>query len=286
MTSGRYVVTGAHGYIGSRVTQHLRDQGEALAVDQFWGHAPPVPEPRISVDLAQPLPDAPELTGTTIVHAAGLVNVEDRRMAWDANVTASFNVLDWAVRHRAEHVILFSTAEVYAYRSGHRYRESDPVSPLGIFGHSKQLCERIGAAFTRLYGLPVSTARLFFPFGGGQSHGHIAALARAVRCGTAIQAYRDGGPTINPVHVDDVVRAIAQIAESPEGYRVFNVCGDEEIARCELIELFERRYGAEAVLDPMERDCGDLLGDNSLLKQQFGWRPQVGLSALETAAFE
>jgi len=267
--------------MGMRLVEHFRAAGEVLAVDQYWGHAPQVPEPRIEMDLTQALPDAPELGGATIVHAAGLVNVDDRRLAWESNVNATFNVLDWAVRHAAVHVILFSTGDVYSRREDYQHKESDPVSPNGIFGHSKQLCERIGAAFTRLYDLPVTAIRLFFPYGPGQTHGLLPDIARAVRDGRALPAYRDGGPVINPVHIDDIVTAVDLIAGSADAFRVFNICGDESISYANLVRIFEKRFAKQASFQPSTTDLSDLLGDNALAKSELGWRPRVSLTALE-----
>jgi nucleoside-diphosphate-sugar epimerase len=282
----RYIVTGANGFIGARLATRFRERGEVLAVDQFWGHAPKVAEPRIALDLAQPLPDAPELAGATVLHAAGLVNVEDRRLAWDGNVNATFNVLDWAVRHEVPHVVLFSTADVYPFKPGHRHRESEPVAPNGIFGHSKQLCERIGAAFTRLYQLPVTVVRLFAPYGPGQIRGVIADLDRAVREQTEIAAGRDGTPHMTPVHVDDVVDAIERLDASADGYRVFNLCGDTVVSTLEVIRILETVHGRSARIVFRDDARGDLLGDNAAIGEAIGWRPRHGIETLGRAPAE
>lgn len=275
----RYIVSGANGFIGARLVGHLRRDGEVLGVDLYWGPSPRVPEPRTTIDLTQPIPDAPELHGATVIHAAGPGEGADRQALWEGNVDVAYNVLDWALRHEARQVVLLSCAEVYPVRPGHRHRETDPVAAATFAGHTKILAEQLAGGFQRLYGLPVTVIRAFFPFGPGQTGGCIARVRRALAEGVPVPAPAAGRCRINPVHVDDLVEAVALAAAgAPAGLRVFNVCGDQLVGFADLVERLAGGPGPGIEAPPAP--AGDLLGDNTLARRTLGWRPQRDLDAL------
>lgn len=251
----RIIVTGANGFIGAALVAHFRTNADVLAVDRAWTQPAAGGEPRTSIDLTQPLPDAPELVDTSVVHAAGNSSTEDRQTLWDLNVTATFNVFEWAVRHATRHVVLFSTAEVYDPSAPGPHAEDAPLAPSGFVGHSKRLCEQIGAVYWREFALPVTVLRLFFPYGPGQAHGRLPQLAAARADGAPLPPPLGQLCAANPVHRDDCVAAVAAVCRAPQGYRVYNVCGDETLAL------------------PRGGDWR-LLGDNSRLKADCGWQPE------------
>lgn len=276
----KFIVTGANGFIGAPLAHRCRALGDVLAVDRYWGPAPRAPEPRAELDLAQPVPDAPELRGATVIHTAGPVDGEDRQALWEGNVAATFHVLDWAVRHQAVHVVLFSSGEVYPFAAGHRHRESGPVEPWRFAGHTKLLAERLAASFHHLFRLPVTVVRPFFPYGPAQSGGLIAAVRAALAAGEPITPPAAGECRLNPVHLDDLLDAVLGLAKRGDGLRVVNVCGDEALPFAELVERLATATGRTPRLAPPPPRCGDLLGDNTLLKELLGWRPRRTLADL------
>ncbi|NIM97531.1 MAG: hypothetical protein GTO24_05435 [candidate division Zixibacteria bacterium] len=59
---------------------------------------------------------------------------------------------------------------------------------------------------------------------------------------------------------------------------LFNVAGDESLTITELVKLIERVLGKRAILAHTKNDPnGDLLGDNSRIKQVLKVHPKVDL---------
>ncbi len=261
----RIIVTGANGFIGSALVAHFRTNADVLAVDRHWAGEHRIAEPRTTIDLTTPLPDAPELTDTTVIHAAGNVDSDDRQELWDINVTATFNVFEWAVRHRTRHLVLLSTAEVYDPAATAPLSESGPLDPASFVGHSKRLAEQIGAVYWREFALPVTVLRLFFPFGPGQRHGRVPQLL-AARDGGQMPAALAGLRAFTPVHRDDVVRAVDGVCAAPDGYRVFNVCGDHVVT-----------------LAPAPDATPALCGSHARLTAATGWAPAHDAGELQAA---
>jgi nucleoside-diphosphate-sugar epimerase len=277
----RFIVTGANGLVGSALTRALRDWGEVLAVDRHWGARSRIGEPRATLDLAHPLPDAPELRDVIVVHAAGSVDNADRQALWDSNVTATFNVADWALRHAVRHLVLVSTGEVYAPQRGVRLTESSPLAPDAFAAHTRLIAEETVRAFHDAYRLPVSVARLFFPCGDPGAPDRFAALLDAARRGHAHTAPSRLDSRVSPVHAEDAARALAALALQPRGFEIYNVCGDEAPT---LLEI-----AADAGLGhlPQPPESGlpcDRVGDNSKVKQLTGWTPRTFRSTVPEAS--
>ena len=69
--------------------------------------------------------------------------------------------------------------------------------------------------------------RLFVPYGPGQARRMLPGSSKRSASGETIQLKRGGGPRMNPIYVDDVVRGGAPCADSDTGARSLNVAGDE-----------------------------------------------------------
>lgn len=279
----KFIVTGANGFVGARVVHRLRAVGDVLAVDAFFGHEPAVPEPRVRADLTRPLPDAPELREATVIHTGGLTDADDRQALWDANLAATFNVLDWSLRHAALHVCLLSGGEVYPFRAGHAHTESCRTDPADFAGCSRLLAERLGADMHRLYGLPVTVLRAFFPFQPGHSAGAFGFVRAALEQGRPVRPPASGSCILNPVHVDDLAAAICAAAFRPAGYRTFNVCGEERAPFARIAGTVAAGLGVAPTFgEPRYAQRGDLLGDDTALRRELHWQPRYGLDALAT----
>jgi nucleoside-diphosphate-sugar epimerase len=57
----------------------------------------------------------------------------------------------------------------------------------------------------------------------------------------------------------------------PEG--IYNLCGDEDISFLELVRKMEARLGTSAHIELTSETGGDMLADNSRLRQT-GWTPR------------
>lgn len=275
----RFVVTGAGGFVGAALVHRLAVRGPVLAVDCQRLAALPANVQTLIADLAEPLPSMPDFHGASVIHAAALMNAGADADYWRANVTGTFNVLDFAHRHGARQFLFFSTGGVYPYAAGVRHRESDPLRPIGFYGHTKHLGEETARAFHALHGLAVTCVRLFFPYGPGQRRGIVPLVARSVRDGGTLVIKRGGAPHINPVHLADLGAAILRILESDGDWRIYNVCGDQVLSFLDLVRVFEQRYGRRARLQFTDEAQGDLLGDNGAIKRDLGWVPRADFDA-------
>lgn len=265
----RFVLTGATGFIGGALLPALLRDGDVLAVSRRGIDAR---EPVwLQHDLVRALPDVPEFAGATIVHCAAAIRSPDAAVHHATNVEGTRNVLEWAIRHEARRIIVFSTGAVYGHRAD-RALESDPLRPAGSYANTKKLAEDL----CRLSPLPVVLFRLYFPF--GREGGIVHRIEQAIHGGFPLRIHRDGVPRMTPIHVDDVVRAVIAATAVPFPPGVYNLCGDEAISFGEIVQAVEKRASRQAVLERSDDGPGDMMGNNARLCST-GWAPQVSVRA-------
>ena len=184
--SGRTVVTGAAGMLGSVAVQEFAARGAVIA------HA------RADCDLADV--DAtrrwfaarnPDL----IVHCAAWTDVDgceaDPGRAWRDNATATRNVVQ-AAQDTGAALCHVSTDYVFDGEKPAPYAEDDPTAPLGVYGRTKlaaedAVCEYAARAWI------VRTSWVFGPHG----RNFVRTMAGLLRTRTEIRVVNDqrGSPT-------------------------------------------------------------------------------------------
>jgi UDP-glucose 4-epimerase len=270
----RFVITGGVGFVGSHLSKHLVSQGRVLRIDRKMDLGAEDGCEMMIADLRQGVPDAGDYEHPIVIHSAAVLKAENLRGYWKDNVDGTRNILDWSLKKGAKHFVYISTGGVYGYNKGKHMKERDSVSPIGAYGYTKYIGENVCLMYSKLHGLAVTVIRLYFPYGPKQKGGIFPLICKSVLEGTQLTIKRGGAPCINPVHIGDLVDAISKSMLNGSGFRIYNLCGDEAVSFLDLTSLFERVLGRRANVVSTEEDEGDLLGDNSLIKQDLGWQPK------------
>ena len=285
----RVLVTGAGGFVGRHLCEHLREQGDE-AVPVGWpvsagdrSRAVDVTDPKLVHDaVAAATPDA-------LVHLAGLSSVaashRDPSRTFAVNALGAVNVLA-AVQQAAPaaRVLLVGSSEMYgALEPGSRASEDDPLRPASPYAASKVAAEVAGFQFHRARGVAVISARPFNHIGEGQRTdfvvpsfaGQIASIRRGrispvLRVGN-LDAIRDFS------HVTDVVEAYRLLLQRGEPGEAYNVCSGVGRSIRSILERMVELAGVEARIevDPARfrpNELPYLVGDPSKV-QRLGWRP-------------
>lgn len=279
-----FLVTGASGYVGAALAAALAKHGQVIGLSRN-----PNRQHRIlsfEHDLTQALPVCPGLKCATVVHCAGVIRSSDSIQYWTANVVGTQNLLDWSSEHGVRRFVHFSTGGVYGYNKAKRMREADGPRPADAYSESKHLSELVARQHCEFAGIELVIFRLYFPFSLNQPNGIFRLVEDSVRTGAELKIKCDGAPRMTPVHIEDVVDAVLRSVspDFPPGF--YNLCGDEDISFLELVRSMEFRVGMRAKLVYTQETAGDVMGDNSLLRQT-GWRPARRLQSVlaDHAAF-
>jgi UDP-glucose 4-epimerase len=278
------LVTGASGFIGSHLLPELARRHEVVAVTRG-------PEPAAAPGIRGLRADLTTLDVATlparveaVVHLAQSRRYRDFPGAsgdiFGVNVESTFRLLEYARGAGARSFVLASTGGIYDY-SYDRLVETAPVNPINFYLSSKYSAELLTANYRDFFRTVV--LRFFFVYGPGQGPMLIPTLLRKVVAGETIAIERRPGLRINPIHVSDAVR-VFEPALALDRSDVFNVAGDESLALEELVALIADVAGREPVVENAGGGLsGDLIGDNTRMKETLGVAPRVTLrEGLET----
>ena len=276
----KYVITGGAGFLGFHLVKKLSELNRVLSIDSSVLDYEARLLDQLKLDISERFPDIPAYEGATFIHTAALMNTPNTDRFWAVNVNGTRNALEWSVKHRAKHFIFLSTGGVYGYDQDKYMKETDPTDPIGFYGYTKWIGEKLCLMYHRLHDLPITVFRLYFPYGVGQQSGIVPLIVNSVREGKTLTIKKRGSPKINPIHMDDCVAAIQAAAGKLGGYRIYNLCGDETVSFLDLVHLVEEACQRAASLVHSDEDPGDLLGDNSLVKGDFNWQPRKQLTEI------
>lgn len=310
MSSPRYdqvrvLVTGADGFIGSHLVEHLVALGADVTALALYN----------SFDSAGWLDDlAPEVQSVVrvvrgdvrdrghiqrlvrgqevVFHLAALIAIpfsyEAAQLYVDVNVNGTLNVLEAAREARVARLVHTSTSEVYGSAQYEPIDEAHPLQGQSPYSASKIGGDMMAEAFARAHDVPVVTLRPFNTYGPRQSERAVIPTVvrqaldpqcREIRLGT-LDARRD------LCFVGDTAAAFAAAGRA-EGlaYGVpYNAGTGKAVSVGELLDVVRKLTACdkpviqeEARMRPANSEVRSLLADASKLTAATAWRPQVDL---------
>ena len=284
----RYLVTGAAGFIGSHLSEALREGGhDVVGLDCFTDYYDVALKEEnargldvLRLDLARDPIDLDGFDG--VFHLAGQPGVRSFGDVFetylDRNVLASQRLFEAAARAGVR-VLFASSSSVYGDAEAYPTAESIPPRPVSPYGVTKLACEHLARATARSFGLDVVVARYFNAYGPRQRPD--MAFTRITMClaeGRPFDLFGDGHQSRSFTYVGDVVRGT--IAAMDRGSGTYNVGGGEEATMLETIAILEGLAGRELEIRSHPAVPGDqrrTKADTSLIRAELGWEPTTSL---------
>jgi len=300
--SGRILVTGAAGFIGSHACEALVARGdEVVGVDNFDPfYAREIKERNlealrsqtrfrlIEADIARdPLP----FEGVTaVLHLAAKAGVQPSRSDpagyMTVNVTGTARVFEGARAAGIRRVVLGSSSSIYGDATPAPFAEDAPaVEPISPYAASKRAAELVAHVFCHLYGMRIACARLFTAYGPRQRpdlaiHRFTDRIAR----GQPVVMYGDGSSEREYTYISDVVAglvaALDWTARDGPACLPINLGGGERVRLDRLIALLGQACGRAARIQRAPAQAGDVRLTSAKLeraRRELGYRPQVGI---------
>ena len=310
--TGRALITGGAGFIGSHLAEALLGRGwQVHVLDDLSTGSPEnvqhlVGRPGFTLTVGSALDRAivaPLVaTADVVFHLAAAVGVrlvmEQPVRTIETNIKTTETVLALAAE-RGSRVLLASTSEVYGKLDGHKFSESDDVvlGPTSrsrwCYAASKIIEEFLGIAYARERDIPVTIMRLFNTIGPRQTGQYGMVVPRFVRQalrGEPLTVYGDGTQRRSFTWVGDVVDAMITLVQHPGAVgEVFNVGHTKEIEIRELAGLVKRLTRSESGITYLEfeaayesgfEDMERRLPDLSKIQRLTGYRPTLDLSEM------
>ncbi len=304
--AGAVLVTGAAGFAGSHLVEHLsRDSGELVA----WARSAPPPELAALarwdivdlLDRERVRRSIAELKPSRIYHCGGAAHVAESwaRVAatLETNVLATHYLFDAVRRAGVEcRVLVPGSAHVYA-PSATPISEDAAIAPASPYALSKLAQEQLGSRAVVEDAVVTILPRVFNHTGPRQSAAFAAAsFARQIALierGAAEPVMKVGNLAAQRdlTDVRDTVRAYTLLMERGAAGTVYNVAsGVARSTKVVLDALLARARAAIRVeVDPARMRPNDipvLVGDPTRLREATGWSPRISFDETMTDLLE
>jgi len=296
-----YLVTGAAGFIASRVAELLLERGDRVTgVDSLndaydvrlkeWRlarlrgrdgfrfvHGDIAVRDTVEDLFGRDARDGYAAVLNLAARAGVRQSVENPWVYYEANLTGTLNLLEACVRSGTRKFILASTSSLYGQDNPRPYAEdADTNRPLSPYAASKKAAETLAWTYHYLHGTYITILRYFTVYGpAGRPDMSLFRFVQWIREGRPVRVFGDGRQERDFTFVDDVAAGTIS-ALIPTGYEIVNIGSDQPVVLLDAVRLIEEFTGRQARLEFHPRHPADVTATWACIdkaQRVLGWQP-------------
>ncbi len=297
-----YLVTGAAGFIASRVCEMLLSEGHTVYGIDNLCDAYDVRLKHYRLKRLLPLEgftfnhsdicDRRSLNDTfsnntfeAVINLAARAGVrtsmENPWVFVDTNMVGTLNLLELCQQYKVPKFILASTSSIYGNDAPLPTPETAPTNkPLQPYTASKIGAEALCHAYHHLYNIDMTIFRYFTVYGpAGRPDMVMFRFAQWIKEGRPVHLNGDGNQSRGFTYVDDIARGTI-LGLKPLGYEIINLGGHEVISLNEMITNLEELLGCKAIITKHPLSIADIASsqaDVQKAKRILNWQPKVNI---------
>lgn len=301
----KVVVTGAAGFIGSRVSTLLLESGvEVVGIDNF----DPAYDPRIkhwrlgnlyrfpdfhfvSADICR-LSHLRSVFNNEAHGADAVINFAGRasvrpsivvpREYFSINVDGVISLVTAAGEVGIKKFVQASSSSVYSDTRGAHREDENTDLPISPYAASKKSAEVLLHSLSRQYSMDTSVLRFFSVYGpAGRPDMIPLRFTHAIMEDKPVTLFGDGGQRRDFTYVDDIARGVIAALNPVVGYEIINLGGDNPTPVIVLLQALEQRIGkrAQVAFKPANpEEVYETWADASKAWKLWAWKSEVDLT--------
>jgi UDP-glucose 4-epimerase len=299
----RVLVIGGLGFLGTRLTERLREAGSdvTVATRLLSTHADAARSLAadgvrvVEADIRDAAAIGEAVAGQDVIfnlagQSGAVRSMEDPWTDLDVNCRGNLVLLE-ALRtvNPAARLVFVSSRLAYGVGGCDPIDEGHAPDPLCVHAVHKLAVEQYLRLYRRIYGLNVTSARLTNPYGPGQpaartAYGVVNRMIHLALSGSALPIYGDGRQRRDYIYIDDAVDALVRMGEAAESDgRLYNVGSGHGTPLVEMARAIIDMAGSGRIdFVPWPKlaeqiETGDFVADVGRIERELGWTPRVSL---------
>ena len=297
-------VTGAAGFVGSRLSKTLLERGdEVIGFDNLNDYYALVHKQRHLADLSPQgrftfvegdLRDAlllhnlfqqhrPDAVAHLAAMAAVRYSVQHPLIYGEVNVQGSLNLLEAARQSGQPRVVLASTGSVYGADTPVPFQESAAAAqPLAPYPASKRAMELFAHSYHHLWHLPTTVVRFFNVYG---PHGRPDMMpwqwTQQILRGEPLTLYGAGHLKRDWTYIDDIVAGFVATLDAGLEYEIINLGCGNPVENIDFVRVLEQLLNQKAKIIDTPTPASEPLitfADVSTARRLLGYEPKVDVA--------
>ncbi|TWT63792.1 NAD-dependent epimerase [Rubinisphaera italica] len=232
----KYLVTGAAGFIGARLSHKLLDRGdEVIGIDNLNDYYDPALK---EARLAQLTPrdnfsfqkialedrdeinrmfseEKPEVVVNLAAQAGVRYSLKNPHAYVESNLVGFVNILEACRHNETKHLVYASSSSVYGANKTMPFSIHHSVDhPVSLYAASKKANELMAHTYSHLYDLPTTGLRFFTVYGPwGRPDMALFLFTKAILEGRPIDVFNYGKMKRDFTYVDDIVEGVIRVSD-------------------------------------------------------------------------
>jgi len=294
---GSILVTGAAGFIGFHLCQHLLTRGESvIGIDNLNDYYDvSLKQDRLKqlqqhqqfqfakLDLAdrQAIPELfdrhqPEKVAHLAAQAGVRYSLKNPHAYVDSNLVGFVNILEECRHGGVKHLVFASSSSVYGVNSKTPFSVHDNVDrPVSLYAATKKANELMAHTYSHLYDIPTTGLRFFTVYGPwGRPDMALFLFTKAILAGEPIKVFNHGKMQRDFTYIDDIITGVVRVldkipepdpnwSDSDPGsshapYKLYNIGNNQPVELLRFIEVLEACLGMKAQKHMLPMQPGDV----------------------------
>jgi UDP-glucuronate 4-epimerase len=292
----RVLVTGAAGFIGHALCQHLLARGDVvIGIDNLNDYySVQLKRDRVAtlvaaggnrftfieLDFSDMAALERALDGHAIdriVHLGAQAGVryslENPQAYVQSNLAGHVNLLELARHRQTEHMVYASSSSVYGGNAKLPFAVEDRVDhPVSLYAATKRADELMSETYAHLFRLPLTGLRFFTVYGPwGRPDMMMWNFTRRILAGEPIPVFNHGDMQRDFTHIDDIIAGVVACLDaapvddgaekaggSVKPHALYNIGNNRSEPLMKVIGLLEEACGKKAEMEMLPMQPGDV----------------------------
>ena len=287
----KIVITGGEGFIGSHLAEFLIKKNHRIVIidNLSTGRLNNIKKFKnklkfVKADISKIGKWTENFKNAEIVfHLAALADIvpsiQNPKKYFEANVVGTENIASTSIKYKVKKVIYSASSSCYGLPSCYPTSETENIKPQYPYALTKNLGEQILLHYAKIYGLHVTSLRLFNVYGTrSRTSGTYGAmfgvfLAQKLK-NKPLTVVGSGMQKRDFTYISDVIIAFYKSIKVKKNFKIYNLGTGKPISVNRIVKLL----GCKSINIPKRPGEPDQTNANiSKIKKELNWEPKVNI---------